>query len=232
MATIGHQDWRDLLFVHWAFSPDVVAARLPADLELDLWEGKAYVTAIPFVVEASRPAMAPRRLGMTFLEVNLRTYVRPKARASADAAPGIYFFSLEASSWLSVAGARLAYGLPYFPARMRRTKEHGLIDYHSRRQVGPVAALDARWEIGSAARPAPPGTLDHFLIERYLLYVQRAGRLFRARVRHQPYPLQQVVLHHVSESLVQAAGLPSPSSPPLVHFSAGVDVAIQWLERP
>lgn len=232
MATVGHQDWRDLLFVHWTFSPELIAARLPDQLELDLWEGKAYVTAIPFVVEASRPTMVPRRLGMTFLEVNLRTYVRPKAGTSGDAAPGIYFFSLEASSWLAVAGARLAYGLPYFPARMRRAKEHGLFDYHSRRQVGPAAALDARWEVGAATAPAVPGTLDHFLVERYLLYVERAGRLMQARVRHEPYPLQQVNLQHVSQSLLQAAGLPSPSSSPLLHFSSGVDVAIEWLERP
>ena len=81
---------------------------------------------IPFRIAESRPARAPRALATRFLEVNLRTYVR-----AADDEAGIYFFSLEASSLLAVAAARLLYGLPYFPAAMsdpKRGLAHRLIE--------------------------------------------------------------------------------------------------------
>jgi uncharacterized protein YqjF (DUF2071 family) len=164
---------------------------------------------------------------MSFLEVNLRTYVR-----SPDGEAGIYFFSLEASSWLAVAGARLGYGLPYFPAAMRRQVEDGgaTIRYRSsRRAGGRGAALEVVWRTGGPFGTAAPASLDHFLIERYTLFVVRRGRLYRARVRHQPYPLATASVEPVRESLFAQAGLPPlPASPPLVHFSPGVDVDIGW----
>ena len=109
---VGFQRWRNLLFLHWAMPPGI-RPLVPAALELDLFEGAAWVTLIPFEIVESRPRGFPGALADRFLEVNLRTYVR-----GPGGEPGIYFWSLEASSLLAVVGARLLYGLPYFPARM------------------------------------------------------------------------------------------------------------------
>ena len=76
---------------------------------------------------------------------------------------------------------------------------------------------------------AAPGTRDHFLVERYQLYVMRRGRLHRGRVRHAPYPLRAASIESLSESLLAAAGLPAPEGPPLCHHSPGVDVEILGL---
>jgi uncharacterized protein YqjF (DUF2071 family) len=217
---VGHQRWRDLLFLHWPMPPAAVRPRVPAGLELHLHEGQAWVTAIPFRIEDSLPVGAPRALAITFLETNLRTYV-----LGPDGERGIFFWSLEASSLLAVAAARLAYGLPYFPARMSMRRMGSAFEYATRRWGGG-AGLTATWTVGAAQGSAAPGTRDHFLIERYALYVPQLGGLRRARVRHQPYPLHEVGVEALSETLLAAAGLPAPDGPPICHASPGVDVEI------
>ena len=89
-----------------------------------------------------------------------------------------------------------------------------------------VPTLAAEWTIGDALGTASPGTIDHFLVERYALYVSRAGLIFRARVRHPPYALHRASIGHLSETLLHAAGIPAPSEAPLLHASPGVEVDI------
>jgi hypothetical protein len=222
---VGRQMWRDLLFVHQPISVGRLRPLVPDRLAIDTFEGEAWLTLIPFRVLASRPVGVPRPLGMDFLEVNLRTYVRSPAGE-----PGIYFFSLEASSLLSVVGARLGYALPYFPAAMStRTDGDGTIHYRSIRRIGHPAALQVAWRPGPTLGTAAPGSLDHFLIERYVLFAARGRRLLRARVRHAPYPLCGVSVESVRESLFSAAGLPPLTAPvERAHHCPGVDVEIFW----
>ena len=226
MGLAGHQRWRDLLFLHWPASRDALRPLVPDTLEIDSFVGQAYVSLIPFAIAESRAAGAPRLLAIRFLETNLRTYVR-----AADGEPGIYFFSLEASSLLAVAAARLFFGLPYFPAAMAMRREGAEIEYASRRRGARDAMIEVAWSIGDAMEGAALGTRDHFLIERYSLYVTRVGRLYRGRVRHLPYPLRRVAVRRLVQTVVTAAGLSEPTTPPICHYSPGVDVDIFWLER-
>jgi len=222
---VGRQNWRDLLFVHQPVPVELLRRLVPRPLAIDTFEGQGWATLIPFAIHNSRPAGAPSALGMSFLETNLRTYVRSPAGE-----PGIFFFSLEASSWLAVAGARAAYALPYFPARMACRKTGATFQYSSVRRLGGAGAdLAVTWTVGPDTGPAPPGTLDHFLVERYVLFAHRRRRILRARVRHQPYPLCAVAVSSLRESLFAQAGLPTlQHPPPLAHFSPGVDVGIFW----
>jgi uncharacterized protein YqjF (DUF2071 family) len=224
---VGQQLWRDLLFLHRPLPASTLRGLIPARLEVDTFEGQAWATLIPFAIYDSRPTRLPRALGLDFLEINLRTYVRGPGEE-----PGIWFFSVEASSWLAVAAARLAYALPYFPAAMERHREAGAQTIHlrsSRRAGGRGAGLEAVWQVGPQTGSAAPGSLDHFLIERYLLFSARGARLYRARVRHRPYPLSSVSGASLRESLFAQAGLPPLSGlPALAHHSPGVDVAIDW----
>jgi uncharacterized protein YqjF (DUF2071 family) len=226
---VGRQRWRDLLFLHQPVPVETLRRLVPRRLEIDTYDGTAWATLIPFAVFDSRPIGVPRRLAMDFLEVNLRTYVR-----SPDGEAGIYFFSLEASSWLAVAGARLGYALPYFPAAMARQTDGDAtrIDYRSRRRPpGSPAGLEVVWRVGPSAGTAVPDSLDHFLIERYVLFSARGDHLYRARVRHKPYPLCAASLETLRESLFAPAGLPGLSAAPLLHHSPGVDVEICWRRR-
>jgi uncharacterized protein len=218
------QIWRHLGFFHWPIDASAVAPFLPPGLEVDTFEGSAYVGLVPFTIPLSRTARLGLPIVPAFHEVNLRTYVHRRGRD-----PGVWFFGLEAASLLAVAGARAAYHLPYFHARMSmEVTAGGRIVYRSSRVgAGAIAEFAARYGPIGPAAAAALGTREFFLAERYLLYAWDGRRLRFARVHHLPYPLQPAAALDVRETLTAAAGLPAPAGPPpLVHYAREVDVRI------
>ena len=218
----GAQRWRKLLFMHWEVPVEALRPLVPASLGLDLWEGRAYVGVVPFAMEGVRPWWSPEALAFDFLETNVRTYVHHK-----DDQPGVYFLSLEAASRVAVEVARARWSLPYFYADMSMTQDGDLLHYKTTRAQDPSVGLEARYRLGPAMGPSAPGSLEHFFLERYLLYVERKRTLYRGQVHHAPYPAQQVEVLEVRETLSRAAGLPATEGPPaLAHYAEGVDVEV------
>lgn len=178
--------WEDLLFLHWAVDPSVVQPHLPAGLEVDTFDGRAWLGVVPFTMASTRFRwLPPVPTASRFPECNLRTYVR-----SADR-PGVWFFSLDAHSRLAVEGARFGFGLPYFVADMHTHREGERVVYRSRRvdRRAPPAEFAAAWRPKGPANVAAPGSLEHFLVERYSLFAVRRGRLLRGDVAHRPWQL-------------------------------------------
>jgi uncharacterized protein YqjF (DUF2071 family) len=219
---VMRQIWRHLGFLHWPIAPDEIARLLPPGLEVDTFDGVTFVGIVPFTIPLTRTGfgvpMAP-----AFHEINMRTYVH---RAGRD--PGVWFFSLDATSRLAVAGARLWYGLPYFAAEIALDEAGESVHYRSRRH-GTGASFDARYQPAGEVAPAAPGSLEFFLAERYVLYARSRRGLRTARVHHAPYPLQPARAADVAQTLTAAGGL-GPGScagpPPLVHYAREVDVEI------
>lgn len=220
---VMRQDWRDLLFLHWPVAARELAARVPAPLEVDTRGGTAWIGLVPFRVERVRaPGLPPLPLVSTFGEVNVRTYVR-----APDGEPGIWFFSLDADSSMAVQGARLLYRLPYFTAdvEVERGEGEATVRYSSARPDGGATSRGV-WRPGPGeAAPSPRGSLEEFLVERYVLFSEGGGRVFRARVLHEDYPLVGATLLELEDELVRAAGF-EVTGEPLVHASPGVDVKV------
>lgn len=225
-AAVMRQLWRHLGFLHFAVDAAALAATLPPGLEVDLFDGVAYVGVVPFTIPLSRLPAVGLPLAPSFHELNVRTYVH---RAGRD--PGVWFFSLDAASRLAVLGARAAYGLPYFHAAMSmRVAGSGepRISYSSRRLSGSdarAAEFSGHYGPTGPAAEARPGTLEFFLVERYLLYSWNGRRLSTARVFHAPYPLQAAEAE-VTETVIAAAGLSVSSPAACVHYARQVDVRI------
>lgn len=223
---IGYQTWRELLFIHWAVNADLLAASLPRGLELDLWNGEALVGVVPFLMEGVRPKWAPRWSAFNFSELNVRAYVVHQGE------PGVYFFSLDAASWIAVCVARLGWSLPYYPARFRQTYTEGRTRYQARRLIPSSGYLDVEYELGAELGPSPPETLEHFLLERYLLFTEHRGALYRGQVYHTPYPAQEARLLRCETDLVESAGQQLlERAPRYVHYARRVDVDIFPLRR-
>jgi uncharacterized protein YqjF (DUF2071 family) len=219
------QLWRHLGFFHWPVDPDQISAVLPPGIEVDTFDGVAYLGLVPFTMLGTRPPFLPALPGFSdFHEVNVRTYVHAGGRD-----PGVWFFSLDASSSLAVAGARAVYKLPYFHASIAMTVQQtsrDVIDFRSSRDS--AAQLTCVYQPTGEVRPAQPDTLEFFLIERYLLYAWDGRRLRTARVFHQPYPLQTARLGDgFKDTLVAQSGVARPDGPPpLAHYAREVDVRI------
>lgn len=231
---VMRQTWADLLFLHWPVPPEVVAPLLPPGLTLDTFDGTAYVGLVPFTMTGVRPVWSPPVRGLSnFHETNVRTYVHCAGRD-----PGVWFFSLDAANAIAVRIARALWKLPYHFARMSLARDgDGRIRYASERLwPGPLpGACRVEYTPAGTPTPARPGTLEHFLVERYVLYARsQSGRLLQGRVHHAPYPLQTATLHALDETLVAAAGvaLPRPiGPPPLVHYARKVNVEVFGLRR-
>ena len=232
---IMYQTWHHLLFLHWEVPVADLQAMLPPGLTVDVHEGKGWIGLIPFTLSGVRPVMMPPLPGVSsFHEVNVRTYVRAR-----NGDPGVWFFSLDASSSIAVEAARLAYKLPYFKATIEfsaKGESLPLVDFVSHRDDprGPTPAhAHIRYQpVEGPARAAAPGTIEHFLIERYVLYAQDSEhQLWRASVEHEPYPLQRAEVVELDETLVWASGVRRPNDVPLRHYARGVDVAVHLPER-
>ncbi len=222
------QRWAELLFLHWTVPAAALRPRLPPALSVDTFEGQAYVGLVPLAMRGVRPVWAPPLpLLSDFREVNVRTYVHLKGQE-----PGVWFFSLDTSNPLAVAVARVLFKLPYYLARMRLEYEAGgTVRYSSDRWGSRPARCTVRYAPSGPARVAPPGSLEYFLAERYVLYTQGRGHLYRGRVHHPPYPLQPAQVDGLEETLLAAAGLTRPAQAPLAHYAHEVSVEVFPLRR-
>jgi uncharacterized protein YqjF (DUF2071 family) len=223
-TAVMRQRWARLLFLHWPVAAETVRPLLPAGLDLDLHDGQAWIGLVPFLVTGARPVFLPPIPGVsTFDEVNVRTYVHYRGRD-----PGVWFFSLDASSRVAVAVARALFKLGYRHAEIRAELDGERVRFASRRIApGPLpAACALEYAPRGPVAPAMPATLAHFLIERYILYAADAGKLYQGRVHHAAYPVQGATVQGPTQDLVQAAGLPAPRGEPLAHYASEVDVEV------
>jgi uncharacterized protein YqjF (DUF2071 family) len=223
---IMRQKWHDLLFAHWAVAPEQVQRVVPRELDLDLFDGQAYVGVVPFWMSGIRAHFAPPLPGLsTFPELNVRTYVR------YENIPGVYFFSLDAASLPAVWGARAFYALPYFHAQMSVQSAGERFDYTSRRLSGPPAEFQGRYWPIAGSRARGPSPLEQFLTERYCLYTAHGGKVYRSYIHHTPWPLEGAEAEISVNTMASAAGIELPSTKPLLHFARNLEVLIWWPER-
>jgi hypothetical protein len=228
------QRWNDLLFAHWPVPAAELAYRLPPGLELDTYDGWAWVSVVPFWMDRIRLRGLPEIPGGNkFAELNLRTYVR----SQATRVPGVFFFSLDAANPLAVLTARSWFRLPYFWARMQHEERaDGFIHYRSRRMltVSPVRFqaryrglgrptatpvgrfVHGRLQMGPATDPA---SLEHFLTERYCLFTEKGGAVQIGNIHHVPWPLEEAEAEIEINELPAAHGIRLPDRQPVLHYS-------------
>jgi uncharacterized protein YqjF (DUF2071 family) len=220
------QSWHHLLFLHWKVPAAELQALLPAGLTVDTFDGNAYIGLVPFTVDHLHATMAPPIPGLSaFHEINVRTYVH---RQGAD--PGVWFFSLDASSGPAVMAARLLYKLSYYRAEIAMSvsdQTFPQIGFDARRSdersPSPAYAhLRYRGAEGPVATPAA-GTLDAFLLDRYVLYAESEHQLYRCRIHHAPARAQDVEVEQLDETLTWAAGVKRDGGAPVRHYVRSID---------
>lgn len=219
------QVWHDLLFAHWPLPSETLRPLVPRQLPLDTYDGQCWIGVVPFWMSGVRLRGIPPLPGLsTFPELNVRTYV------SLEGKSGVYFFSLDAASRLAVRAARFLYHLPYFYADMKVNVSDGEIVYRSARR-GADAELSARYAPTSIVELREPGTLAHWLVERYCLYTIHSGQTYRCDIHHAPWPLQDASAQIRTNSMAAGAGITLPDTPPVLHFSKRQDVLIWPLQK-
>jgi hypothetical protein len=220
------QSWHDLLFAHWSYPVAAIRSAVPEQLPIDTFDGKAWVGVVPFMLRGLRARVLPAIPGASaFPDLNVRTYV------TIDGKPGVYFFSLDAGSPLAVAAARTLFHLNYFNALMSMVRGPDGIRFLSRRtdKRAQRADFSARYRADGKGYRAQPGSLEYFLVERYCLYaVNKSKRVSRLEIHHRPWLLQPAEAEVDAASLLEAGGIPRPTSESVLHFSA-IQEMVAWL---
>jgi uncharacterized protein YqjF (DUF2071 family) len=216
------QSWVDLLFAHWRVEAVALRELVPPELELDEHDGSAWLAIAPFLITGFRlRGTLPLPLVSTFPELNVRTYVTYEDK------PGIWFFSLDTSSRIAVEAARRTYKLPYFHARTVHERRGDRVEFSNAR--GERAFEATYRDSTTAAFEPPPGSLEHFLTERYCLYAVDEEGLHRAEIHHPPWRLRpaaaEISLNTMPPDGVELAGEPR------FHRAERQDVVIWTLEK-
>jgi uncharacterized protein YqjF (DUF2071 family) len=220
------QTWEHLLFAHWRVDVNAVRAVVPAELELDLFDGEAWVAVVPFLItDASLRSMPAIPFMSKFPEMNVRTYVRYKGQS------GVYFFSLDAANPVAVETARKLFHLPYFNATMKCDTETGGTKYQSLRKDSRGAA----GELIMSYRPVGPVTdfsndsLERWFTERYCLFTVHRGRVYSIEIHHPRWPLQPAAAEFTRNTMIETVGLQALDGAPSLLYAEAIDT-IEWNE--
>lgn len=199
-------DWIEAVFIHYDVDPIAFQAQVPYDL--DLRDGRAYVSLVAFTMDRLRPARLGRTAALLLAPIarhsflNVRTYVRHRGE------PGIYFIAEWLPNRLAVLLGPRTFGLPY---------RLGRLDYgHDRRTdrlTGTVAASSTDGRLSYDATPTcsglescKPGSIDEFLLERYTAFTRRGRTRLLFRVQHAPWPQSAVDVRVDDDRLLQQSG--------------------------
>ncbi len=185
----------------------------------------AWLGVVPLFMQAVRPAGLPPLPWLSwFMELNVRTYV-----VDENGLPGVWFFSLACHQPIAVEIARRAFHLNYVHARMRSRRESELLEYRCRRSQ----LAEFLYRPATAGREAPPGSLEFFLLERYVLFsADGKGRLYSGRVHHSPYLFEPATVENWSFQPAVEDGFESPGRTP-DHAMVTRDQRVEvWPIRP
>lgn len=220
------QSWLDLLFMHWPVPSEVLRPFVPRELTIQEFDGTSWVGVVPFRMEGVMLRGLPDMPGISaFLELNVRLYVE------RDGKPGVWFLSLDATNALAVWGARRFFHLPYRRAAMSLGRDGDEFVYRSTRLKGS-AEFRARYQPAGEQYESTPGTLEHWLTERYCLYaLSKNGSLLRNDVHHAPWPLFPAEAALEKNTMLDPWGIQLPDTPPLLHFAPRLDVIV-WNAEP
>ena len=219
------QRWEELLLLHWPVEHNKLINLVPSDLELDLFEGRAWISVVGFKLTQLRISPVRWIPWSDFWEINLRTYVRDR-----NGKKGIWFYSLDSSDLLAVTGARLLYGLPYNFAQAMGDSDSSKIAFQSTRRFPHQPAtskFEASFPQVQNSENTANSPLDQFLLERYRFWSPRklSNHSTSAQVIHQPYDAVVTTNAHYEGELFKSQGLEEPQSTPIRgHYCKGLDV--------
>ena len=208
------QEWHDVLFLHWPVSPDALREHIPSELELDLYDNRAWIGYVFFRVKGNRPRLIPPMPGMSsYLELNVRTYVTYKGRA------GVHFFNLDANHSLIVKLTTLGHFLPYRNADLSLKRNKTAFSLHSRltdNQAFPETLV-------TSFKPLPGwierSHFERWLTERYHMWTKPENHLLRVDICHSPWILQNVrgtVYENTMASFIKSS---FKEKRPVAHYS-------------
>lgn len=220
------QMWEHLVFAHWPVAPEIARQFVPEELQIDTFEGDAWIGIISFLMNGFKLKYMPFPYPFSFPEINIRTYVK------VNGSPAIFFVTLDAADPCVVHVAKRWYHLPYYHAKMSFNREgdnSGFL-FQSRRKGSATSPETFQGEFHPVSYPFIPreGTIEHWLTERYVFFTKdsRSDTVYWGSVYHEPWTLQTAQGNISVNTMLQSSNITLPSNPHYLHYSQGVQSLI------
>ncbi|TWT16051.1 YqjF family protein [Planomicrobium sp. CPCC 101079] len=208
------QEWHHVLFMHWALAPQLVKPNIPDELQLDLYGGHAWISVVLFKAKGTRPRLLPPIPGArTYLELNVRTYVKYKGKS------GVFFFSLDADSPLAVKTASTGNFLPYRHAKMSFKRYRETWRFKSKRTHKGSFPEILDLSFRTISPPIAKSGLENWLTERYCLWTKPKDQLFRVDIKHSPWQLAYVKGTVYRNTMASFLPVTFPQELAIAHYS-------------
>lgn len=206
-----YQEWNDALFLHWQVELNELEKLVPKELEIDLFEGKPWISVVVFKMENIRPRHLPPFSPISdFYEINTRTYVKSNNKT------GVYFLSIEGGKYVSCKIAKLMSELPYRFSKIKRTENR-----YTSSNSEFNDKLDIEFTIGNKLKEKTK--LDKWLTERYALFQDTETSINEFEIHHLEWPIDEVDLKSIALDYPRFNKLIN-SRPDKAQYSKGVKV--------
>ena len=209
--------WEDVLFAHWRVNSNDLQKCLPAGIELDTYNGEAYLGIVPFFMKKMELTFLPYLSRLSFSQINVRTYVKVANQQ------GVYFFTLDTNNLLAMLGGKVAFKSPYAYANITLEKRDNEHYFQIKRPKTPLCFKAIYKSIGNTFY-AENGSLEHWLTERYRFFTSHKGKIYFGDIDHGKWQLQKAALTIEGNNLFQSHRLPLPSGEPHLLFSSSLAV--------
>lgn len=219
------QEWKQLSYLHFPVSADEVRPLVPKDIEIDTYQGSAYVSIVLFVADKMHIRALPSIPGFsTWSQINVRTYIR------VGEEKGVYFFNTYCDSAIaSWMGQHIGH-LNLYDASVAITQEAETTIAALRREKEPGAAVfSARVTPTGETFEAAPGSLDSFVLVRDNYFSESDGVITRMDLRHPPYSLKRAEVDIFESTVAAACGIRVADRPLLAHQVMGATPVFSWL---
>lgn len=209
-----YQEWNRTIFLNWEVDLDELKKLVPEEIEIDLFEGKPWVSLVAFTMEKIRPKYLPYFPPVSnFDEINIRTYVKFKNKK------GVYFLSIEGGKLLSCKVSKLISELPY---RFSKTKRN--LHQYSSSNLEFKDELNIEFSIGK--KMEAKSKLDHWLTERYALFQDTKTSVNAFEIHHLEWEIKELQIEKLKVSYPRFGKLIN-GKPDKIQYSDGVKV-LAW----
>ena len=196
-STFLTAEWRKLIMANYVVAEELLQTYLPVGTELDLYDGRCYVSLVGFLFQNTRLKSVPIPFHRTFEEINLRFYVR-HTNSTGEQRRGVVFISeLVPRLTLSLV-ANAIYGEPYRSVPVRHRWEQS----GEQRTVCYQWRYKSRWnelQVGAAVLPQAIATnsAEEFFTEHYWGYTKRGAWTSEYEVLHPRWTIYPILEHSV-----------------------------------
>ena len=174
--------------VNYEVDPSLLESRLPAGTDMDLHDGKCFISLVGFMFLETRVLGVPIPFHVNFEEVNLRFY--NKREVDGETRRAVCFVKEIVPRFAIATVARVVYGEPYecWDMGHQRTETTVSYDWSKGGQKNLLSV-----EIDESVGVPDEGSHGEFIIEHYWGYTSRGGgRVDEYKVEHPKWELFSV----------------------------------------